>query len=295
MHHLPTTSAALSVGLLLAAPAFAGGWAQQPGDVYVKVWNRTLVGSRAIVTSNKSVVLDEGYQDHQLQVYTEVGLKQRLTWIGHAAPVGLASYGTNRTAYVGPASTGVRVGLVEGDSSVFSAQFTVGGRLPVGATELFRGEIDGEPVVVRPTLGTLQGDVELQYGSGFRRGWLAIETGARGFTSGVYNPAVYARAQVGWKPNERWVLDLHIPVHSSLGAIDETDVLGVTNTRYLGFGLTGSYWISKSFAITSSFEGVARATSNAGTPSLNLGVEFKRHRPREYARRRGLQPRFAAQ
>lgn len=278
MPNTRTTSAALFLGLLLAAPASAGGWSQQPGDAYVKVWNRTLIGSRVIVTSNKSVVLDGGYQDHQLQVYSEVGLKQRLTWIGHAAPLGLASSGSNRTAYVGPVSTGVRLGLFESGSSVFSAQLTVGGRAPFGDTELFRGEIDGERVVVRPTLGTLQGDVELQYGFGFERGWLAFETGARGFTNGGYNPAVYARAQVGWKPNERWVLDLHIPVHSTLGAITETDVLGVTNTRFLGFGITGSYWVSKGFAVTSSFEGVARATSNAGTPSLNLGVEFKRRR-----------------
>ena len=126
-----------------------------------------------------------------------------------------------------------------------------------------------------PRPGTAQADAELQLGVGLGKWWVSMHAGARGFTSRTFRPAVTGYAQVGWNAGQRVVLDVHFPLYLSLGELPELDVLGVANTRYLGAGLTGSVWVSDHVAVTGSVEGVAFAMSNAATPSLNLGVEFR--------------------
>ncbi len=270
-------SAALSVALLvLSGPAHAGGWTQEPGDYYVKVWGRSLVGTGVFGAELGEVSqLEARYQDHQLQSYGELGVTERLTWVGYAVPVGHARYGDQGGSYVGPLSTGVRVQLMRSDALALSVQGMVGGRPPLGQDAVLDQEIDGQQIVVRPTLATGQGDAELQLGVARRKGWWSFHAGARGFTNGAYLPALTGYAQFGWTPKEHLVFDLHFPIYRSIGTVDEIDVLGVTNTSYLGFGLTSSIWLNEHLAVTGSFEGAALAVSNAGTPSLNVGIELR--------------------
>ncbi|MFT5585094.1 MAG: hypothetical protein ACI9VR_002682 [Cognaticolwellia sp.] len=259
-----------------SAPVHAGGWTQEPGDYYVKIWGRSLLGTGVFGPALGEIdQLEERYQDHQLQSYGELGVTERLTWVGYAVPVGHARYGDQGNTYVGPLSTGVRVQLFRSDALALSAQAMLGGRVPFGEKALFEGEVNGQQMVVRPTLATGQADAELQLGIARPKGWMSFHAGARGFTGDHYLPAVTGYAQFGWTPKDHLVFDLHLPIYRSFGAIDEVDVLGVTNTSYLGFGLSGSVWLSEHLAVTGSFEGAALAVSNAATPSLNLGIELR--------------------
>lgn len=260
----------------LSAPAHAGGWTQAPGDYYVKVWGRSLVGTGVFGPELGALTeTAERYQDHQLQAYGELGVTERLTWVAYAVPVGHARYADQGQSYVGPLSTGARVQLYRSEGLALSAQAMLGGRVPLGQGPLFDEEVDGVRTFVQPTAATGQGDAELQLGIGRRKGWMSFHAGARGFTSASYLPALTGYAQFGWTPKERLVLDAHFPIYRSLGAVDGVDVLGVTNTSYLGMGFTGSLWFSERCAVTASFEGAILAVSNAGTPSLNLGIELR--------------------
>lgn len=271
------TSAALCLALLvLAAPAHAGGWTQEPGEHYVKIWGRSLLGTGVFGAElGETSQLESLYQDHQLQSYAEFGVTERLTWVGYAVPVGHARYADQGSTYVGPLSTGARVQLLRTEALALSAQAMVGGRPPVGQDALFDAQTDGQRVLVRPTLATGQADAELQLGVARRKGWWSFHAGARGFTNGAYLPALTGYAQFGWTPKDKLVFDLHFPIYKSFGAVEDIDVFGVTNTSYLGFGLSSSVWLNEHVAVTGSFEGAPLAVSNAGTPSLNLGIELR--------------------
>lgn len=260
-----------------ASSAIAGGWTQDPGEVYAKIWARSLIGNRAISAAepNTGLVLPVSYQDHQIQVYGEYGVVDRLTLVGYATPVGFATSGGNSALYIGATWAGARFRIYRAGSLSLSAQITAGGRPPVGDRALFEEQVSGEPVVVRPTVGTGQFDGEMQLGIGFRKGWIAVHAGARGFTNRRFLPGVSGYAQFGWKPKEHLVFDLHLTTYQSIGELTELDVLGVTNTRYLGGGLTGSVWFTTHFAVTATFDAVVLASSNAGTPGLNLGIELR--------------------
>jgi len=264
-------------GLLAATPAFGGAWTQAPGSGYAKVWNRTLVGRNAIRADRlgATIRLDDVYQDHQLQMYGELGLAEGVTGVGYVSPVGFTRFGEERRVYVGPAWTGVRVRLARSGRVVLSIQGMAGGRPPVGDTPLFEGSQQGQPLVVRSTAATGRADAELQLGIGLNPWWLSLHGGARGFTSEAFGTAVYGYVQAGRRLGSRAVVDVHFPVYWTVREIEEIDLFGIANTRYVGFGLTGSYWITDHLSITGSFEGVAVAASNAATPSLNVGIELR--------------------
>ncbi len=265
------------MGLTVATPAFGGAWTQAPGSGYAKVWNRTLVGRDAIRADQFSagLRLDDVYQDHQLQMYGELGLIEGVTWVGYVSPAGFTRFGEERRVYVGPAWTGLRARLVRSGNVVLSVQGTAGGRPPVGDTPLFEGLQEGQPIVVRSTAPTGRADAELQLGIGLNPWWVSMHAGARGFTSAVFGTALSGYVQAGRRIGPRAVVDVHFPIYWTLREIEEIDLFGIANTRYVGFGLTGSYWLTDHLAVTGSIEGVAVAVSNAATPSLNLGIELR--------------------
>jgi len=54
-----------------------------------------------------------------------------------------------------------------------------------------------------------------------------------------------------------------------------TNTAGAGQTRYLGFGLTASWWFIPQLAALIIFDGVFYAESNAATPSLGIGLESR--------------------
>ncbi len=57
--------------------------------------------------------------------------------------------------------------------------------------------------------------------------------------------------------------------------MEETNISGVGQTRYLGFGFSASAWFVPELAVTAGVDGVFYASSNAATPSIILGLESR--------------------
>lgn len=254
--------------------ALAAGWTQPPERFYLKVWNRTLVGTRAFTAGGETAELPDAYQDHQVNLYGEYGLTERWTLTLSAMPFGFSAYDATRRAYFGGASLGARYQLFRG-AWVAALGVDAGGRSSSG-DPLFRGPAEGgEAVVIDPVVGSAYGSARLEAGYGLPFGWLSGHAGARFFTRADLDPALFGGAQLGWKVGAGFVVDLRVSGYFSFGDLRPINVLGGGQTRYLGFGLGASWWFVDRAAVTVSVGGVFLAAANAATPSLNFGFEFR--------------------
>ncbi|MEL7370786.1 MAG: hypothetical protein AAFN74_17835 [Myxococcota bacterium] len=269
-------------GLLAAStgPAFAGGWTQAKGAYYVKVWDRTLIGREVFVTERTTARLQDSFQDHQINVYAEYGLTEDFTLTLNGTGLGLAIFGDEQRLYSGGGALGLRYGLAKGNLPI-AVEVQLGARpssgsLATGSVEFNRsGAIETELFDAAPSVGTGHGSLELQGGFGLPFLWMAGSAGLRGFTNGQLKPAFYIKTQIGWISAFGLVLDLHMNWYHATGAIGPINVYGAAQTRYLGFGLGASYWLTEHIGINAGFDGVFFATANAATPALLLGMEFK--------------------
>ena len=265
---------AVVVTALPCATASAAGWTQPPEHFYLKVWDRTLLGKKAFTEAKTQVELPEGYQDHQVGLYGEYGLMDRLTLTLSAIPFGFAAYDEERRPYFGGGALGLRYQLYRG-SWVAAVAAEIGGR-PSSGDPLFADTVEGEALVVSPVVGTIYGGGSLEVGYGYSFGWLSAQAGARFFSNGGLDPAFFARAQSGWILGAGFLLDLHVSWYHALGDFRPINVLGAGQTRYVGVGLGASWWFVDWMAVTVGFEGAPFAVANAATPSLAAGFEFRR-------------------
>ncbi len=273
-------AAACVVGGFFAQPqpAQAGAWVQAPGQFYLKVWARSLYGSNAYTADGSAQGIPR-YQDHQLNLYGEAGVTEQLTVLASLTPIGFASINGERTAYVGPILTGLRLALLQGDVPL-ALEVHYGVEPGVGRRLYDEVHVDGEGVgrrvVYDPAIYNHRGEFQLQVGRGFRvrrsDAWFVGSAGVR--VNSHYREALVAFLQVGVKPG-RFTIDLHAQlVEPFFADLTTSNVPGVGDTRYLGFGLTVAVAVTDRFAINAGFGGVLYAQSNAATPSLELGIEF---------------------
>ena len=280
---------ALSVAFLAAvwlAPseARAGGWTQEPGHFYLKLWDRSLIrGSSGYVgdTLGHTESVPE-FSDHQLNLYGEVGVHERVTLVAALTPFGHADIGGASTAYVGPLVFGARVGLLRG-STPLAVEVHYGYAPSVGDDLLYDVTATGSDgverrIVYQPTVENHRVEAQLQMGHGFRiretGAWFTASLGARANSS--YRSALTAFAQVGVQP-WRFTFDLHVGLYEPFGgSIAITNVSGAGNTRYLGMGIGIAFAITDNVGLTLGAEGVLYASSNAATPSYLFGIEVKR-------------------
>lgn len=267
-----------------ATTARAGGWTQEPGRFYLKLWDRSLIrGSNAYVgdTLGHSESVPE-YSDHQLNLYGEVGVHERVTIVGAFTPFGYAKIGGESASYVGPLTVGARFGLLRG-STPLAVEVHYGYAPPVGDDPLYdvmQTGTDGidRRIVYAPTVENHRFELQLQMGHGFRiretGAWFTASLGARANTD--YRSALTAFAQVGVQP-WRFTFDLHVGVYEPFGGeIVLTNVSGAGNTRYLGVGIGIAFAITDHIGLTFGAEGVLYASSNAATPAYLFGIEAKR-------------------
>jgi hypothetical protein len=269
--------AQISIALLTVAAtsssASAAGWTQPKGQLYLKVWDRTLIGKKAFLTDGSIADLPESFQDHQLNAYFELGLHDELTLVARATPVGVSSYADTLRLYSGGFALGLRHALLTGVVPV-AVEARVGGR-PHGPV-LGGGELPSGAFSLSPVVGTAHFDFELQAGAGCPLGlWVSGSIGSTLYTSEALSPSLTAFLQLGWTSSFGLVLDVHGNFAHSLRMDEITQVLGAGNTRYLGFGLALAYWLTPHFALSAGLEGVAYAESNAATPSLLFGFEVR--------------------
>lgn len=261
---------------LILAPqlALAGGWTQPTGQAYAKLWYRGLIGQAAFDTGGEIVDLEDGFTDHAVNLYAEVGLVDWLTLVVHTNPFGAASFAGGDTTYVGRTNAGLRAGTAFGDTRLaIEAQY--GFAPSTGAESIGENVVDGVPYFYAPTVETQSFSGELQAGHPLSFGWLAVSAGVRGFTADGLDPAIIGFGQLGWNVASNMTLDLHLNLHEVLGDVEVNNVAGAGQTRYLGWGLGYSWWFTDAVALAVGFEGVAYAQSNAATPSLIFGIESR--------------------
>lgn len=256
----------------LSPEALANGWTQPEGDFYLKVWNRSFFGDAAFTDIRETENLSESFQDHQVNIYGEYGVLDKLTLTLSAIPVGFASFGDTDQAYFGGGAVGARYQLHSG-SWVAAVSADVGVRSSVDPLGVDIST--GEPLIVQPVLGTVHGSVSAGAGVPLSFGWLAFSAGARAFSRDELDPAFFAGAQFGWNTGIGLILDAHLNWYHALGEIRPIQVLGSGQTRYLGFGLGLSWWFLDRMAVTVGVDGVAYAAANAAATPFSIGLEFR--------------------
>ena len=266
----------LWICLLALCPsvALAAGWTQPEGAAYAKLSYRGLFGSGVFGADGEIFEMPDGYTDHAVNLYAELGLRDDLTLIVLSNPFGYAASGDESTTYVGRTAIGLRAGGAFGNTRI-AVEGRFGFAPDIGETSVASGVVGDQAYTYVPTVQTQSYTGELQVGQPLSFGWLAVSAGVRGFSREGLDPAIIGFGQLGWNMNDTMTLDMHLNLHEVLGDVEVTNVAGAGQTRYLGIGFGYSWWFSKSVAFNAAFEGVAYAESNAATPSLNVGFEYR--------------------
>jgi hypothetical protein len=269
-----TFGAVLCLALAHPGSARAGAWLQDPGASYLKLWTRSLLGSNVFLASGQNVPAGAPYGDHALNFYTEVGLHRRWTLVASGRPVGVAVFRGQTAVYTGELQVGARFGLTQGTWNL-ALEGHLGGTPPVGGDDL-NTPVAAPAVTYRPTVSTLQGDLEVQLGRGVGNGgWMTGNVGVRGFSRTGLDPTVYGAVQFGWRFGFGLQFALTVNTWQPLGAVRESNIPGTGQTRYVGLGLDLSWWLSPRWAVTVGAASVLMAQSNAATAPFLVGLEHR--------------------
>ena len=271
-----SSTAKLILLMLAVCPSLAlgAGWTQPEGAAYAKLTYRGLLGAAAFDTEGEIFDLPESFSDHAVNLYAEMGLRDNLTLIVLSNPFGIAASGDESTTYVGRSAVGLRAGRAFG-STRLAVEARYGFAPDIGETSVATGTVGDRAYTYVPTVQTQSYTGELQVGQPLSFGWLAASLGILGYSRAGLDPVLTGFGQLGWNMNETMTLEMRVNVHEVLGEVDVINVAGAGQTRYLGIGFGYSWWFAESVALTAAFEGAPYAESNAGTPSLNLGFEYR--------------------
>ena len=107
-------------------------------------------------------------------------------------------------------------------------------------------------------------------------GWVNVEAGTRVNTNPTMSPALVVLAQVGMTFFGWFQAQLYFPIYEPFfQPVVETNIIGVGQTRYFGFGARVSARFIDDLAVYFALDGVFYASSNAATPALQLGLESR--------------------
>ena len=260
---------AAAIVTVSSGTAFAGGWTQDRGDYYAKLWGTTLFGDAAFGLDGASLPTDDFFL-LSVSAYGEYGLFNDLTLVGFATPVGTAKLGASSIAHTGKLLGGVRYRFVDQTIQV-AVEARLGGAPGLGDTDL--APPDAGYVFV-PTSRTLQTELDLQLGFPLPFGWVAASVGPRAFSNAELSHAIGGSLQVGGQFGQ-FVVDLHSTLNWTFQALEVVNVTGATDTRYVGVGLGVSWWPAKRFGVHLGGDGALYAASNAEALAIQLGVESR--------------------
>lgn len=271
-----TTTALLLFTLTTTLPraALAWGWSQPRGGHYLKVWNRSLLGSRAYFADGVIRPLPTGFGDHALNYYVEYGVTDRWTLVSNGSPFGYSVFNGDSAVYMGSLSVGARRGLVQGTWNL-AVEAHYGYAPPVGERALGVGGVEGNLYTYLPAVETHHLDAEVQLGRGIGRGWVSARAGARWYSREGFDPAIFGGIQGGYSFAFGLTVSAGVHTHQPVGAVRFTNVTGVSQTRYVGFAVDLSYWFTRHWAVTAGVGGVALAQSNAGALPFLFGFEHR--------------------
>ena len=274
-----------AAALVTPRTADAAGWTQKQDAYYLKAGARLLTGNLAFNRAGEMVDTPD-MTDISAQVYGEYGLTDNITLSLNATPFGRAS-ATRSTSYVGPVTVGARHALYRSKTWNLAGQLAYGYVSGIGEEDIFEGgfasgpEPDAEtggpakPTTrYLPTVETHRFDAELQAGRGFGRGnWVSFTLGSRFFAGGDLDPAVYASGQIGGKFWDHWVANFHAGLYETLGDIDQDNVAGTGETRYVGVGIGVTYWLTKHWGVGVGADGALTFDNNFAAPPVFVSVE----------------------
>lgn len=270
--------AALTIGLLinlLPSSTSAGAWPQLQGEYYLKLWERTLIGSAAYTADGGRAGIGDTYQDHALNAYFEYGLTDEWTFVGFGRPVGFAEIAGNSAFYMGELNVGVRRSLTVNPVAL-ALEAHYGFAPAVGDDVLATGSVEGGGTYVySPTVTTHTVEGELQLGYSFHPGWVGLSVGTSWLTGDGLDPVLYGNANIGTAFDFGLVIGGYLALHQPFGDVVTTNVAGAGQTRFFGFGLDISYWLSEHIGINAGVGGAFLAESNASTPAIQLGLEMR--------------------
>jgi len=271
------------LGTLAPSVAQAGAWTQSEGRCYAKLGARAILGSGAYEATGlrdaRQGIVD--YFDLQLGLYAECGLHDRFTAVLYGAPFGYA-VADDDTFYVGPIGGAVRFDpLGDGGPTRLAFQLDYAYAPPVGDVALFDEPGASPRVIYQPALENHYGELTVQLGHGFSldpnvSGWVQGSVGARLNSADSMDPALTALASVGFTFYGWFQVEAYFPFYEPFGQdVTVTNIAGVGQTRYLGFGARVSAWMVEQLAIYAAIDGVFYASSNAATPAIQLGLESR--------------------
>ena len=186
----------LVLGLAPAGVAQAGGWTQPQGDYYVKIWERSVIGTGLFDVDGEIFDAGRSYADHALNVYGEVGFTDAWTVMVSSTPVGMSTFDGVSTPYVGATALGVRRALIASDNRL-AASVMMGYAPAIGETTLGEGEAEGRSFVWIPAVQNPFLEAQLEYGRGFSWGWVTAGGGLRANGRSDMDPAAVGSAQIG--------------------------------------------------------------------------------------------------
>ncbi|MCA9564882.1 MAG: hypothetical protein KC561_15400 [Myxococcales bacterium] len=263
---------AMTVALLLAGNAAASGWTIPAESYYLKIWDRTLIGSVGFDRQGEKVELPGSYQDHALNIYFEYGIDYDWTLTVFSRPVGFAAVADKRTAYMGQTVVGVRRALLRRPFGL-TAELRYGYAPALGDAPLSASIEGGELRYYSATESTHRVDLEVGAGWGLGWGWLSTRIGARYLSE--FDPVLFGGAQFGVNTDVGFIASIFADFHEPLASLQRSNFSGAGETRYIGYGADFSYWFSPHFAISAGVAGAFLVESNASTPNLSLGFEFR--------------------
>ncbi len=262
--------------LLSLSTAHAGAWTQPQGQHYGKV-NGRIVSGRSAFDLDGELVETDPFTDANLQAYYEVGLTDLLTLVYTGTPLGRVTFAGTSAPYLGPNAVGVRRAL-------WNQHLKVAAEGRVGWTEPFS---DGDLVaksgatntpegfVYTPTVANHFLDLALSLGRGVGNGWVTGAIGGRVNTGEGLGEAVIGNAQFGWTFKGKFVVDAHTSWYLPNNPVEQVNISGGGDTRYFGFGFGFGWWVRPDLGLVVTAEGAPVAVSNAGSPSLCVGLQFR--------------------
>ncbi len=262
--------AILAVSLLYPATAHAMAWTQPAGKGYAKMWLRGIFGNHAF-KADGSIVPVAGYQDVSVRYYVELGLTDKLTAVTWGTPAGWSRYDHTNLGYVGPLAVGLRRGFFDGRFRM-AVEAQYGYTPDIGEENIAKL---GTGVSYLPQVRTQFAVGELQAGYSFDWGWAVASGGLRWNSRVGVDSVAQGFVQVGWQLTETVSANVHAVAYEPFGPVEDTNVAGTGQTRYVGVGLAASWWVSPGWGLSAGVEGAPYAQSNAATPSFTLGVESR--------------------
>jgi hypothetical protein len=256
--------------------AHAGAWTQPQGSHYGKLNARVIAGSQAFDLDGE-LQATESFSDLNIQAYYELGLTDHLTVVYSGTPLGRATYGGASSLYLGPNSVGVRGSLWDAHLKV-AVEGRVGWSEPFGQTDLATtaaSENTPDGFIYEPSVGNHWLDLEISAGRGVGKGWVTGSVGGRSNTGKGMGNAVIGFAQLGWVFKENIVADFHLQAYLPTTPVASVNIAGAGPTAYVSLGLGFGWWFEQHVGLALGIETAGYAISNAGAPSLTVGLQFR--------------------